>query len=141
MEFNSPMEPHTTVALWEAPKLTLYDSTQSVHSVRTAIAKTFGLEVEQVRVVSPYVGGGFGSKGEPHAHNVLAALCALKVPGRPVKLALTRQQMFCLAGYRTPTVQRFRLGATRDGRLSSIIHDVVELTSRFKEFAEQTAVP
>jgi xanthine dehydrogenase YagR molybdenum-binding subunit len=141
MEHNQPMEPHTTVALWEPPKLTLYDSTQSVHSVRTAVAKTFGLEVAQVRVVSPYVGGGFGSKGEPHAHNILAALAAMQVPGRPVKFALTRQQMFCVAGYRTPTIQRFRLGATRDGRLKSIIHDVVELTSRFKEFAEQTAVP
>ncbi len=141
MEHNSPMEPHTTIAIWESPKLTLYDSTQSVHSVRTTVAKSLGLKVDQVRVVSPYVGGGFGSKGEPHAHNILAALAALRVPGRPVKFALTRQQMFCLAGYRTPTIQRFRLGATRDGRLTSIIHDVVELTSRFKEFAEQTAVP
>jgi xanthine dehydrogenase YagR molybdenum-binding subunit len=141
MEHNSPMEPHTTVALWESPKLTLYDSTQSVHSVRTTVAKTLGLEVGNVRVVSPYVGGGFGSKGEAHAHNILAALAAMRAPGRAVKLALTRQQMFCLAGYRTPTIQRFRLGATRDGRLTSIIHEVVELTSRFREFAEQTAVP
>jgi xanthine dehydrogenase YagR molybdenum-binding subunit len=140
MEHNHPMEPHATVALWEPPKLTLYDSTQSVHSVRATVAKTMGLDVEQVRVISPYVGGGFGSKGEPHAHNILASLAALRVPGRPVKLALTRQQMFVVAGYRTPTIQRFRLGATRDGRLTAIVHDVVELTSRFKEFAEQTAV-
>lgn len=141
MEYNSPMEPHTTVALWEPPKLTLFDSTQSVHSARTTVAKTLGLRVDQVRVISPYVGGGFGSKGEPHAHNILAALAALRAPGRAVKLALTRQQMFCMAGYRTPTIQRFRLGAAQDGRLTSIIHDVVELTSRFREFAEQTAVP
>jgi xanthine dehydrogenase YagR molybdenum-binding subunit len=141
MEHNNPMEPHTTVALWEHSKLTLYDSTQSVHSVRVQVAKIVGLDVGQVRVISPYVGGGFGSKGEPHAHNILAVLAALQVPGRPVKLALTRQQMFCLAGYRTPTIQRFRLGAAADGRLTSIIHEVAELTSRFKEFAEQTAVP
>lgn len=141
MEHNNPMEPHTTVAVWDAANLVLYDSTQSVHSVRTTVAKTLGLKVEQVRVISPYVGGGFGSKGEPHAHNILAALAALRAPGRAVKLALTRQQMFCLAGYRTPTIQRFRLGATRDGRLTAIIHEVIELTSRFKEFAEQTAVP
>jgi xanthine dehydrogenase YagR molybdenum-binding subunit len=141
MEHNSPMEPHTTVALWDSSKLVLYDSTQSVHAVRATVAKTLGLNIEQVRVVSPYVGGGFGSKGEPHAHNILAALAALRAPGRAVKLALTRQQMFCLAGYRTPTIQRFRLGATRDGRLTAIIHEVIELTSRFKEFAEQTAVP
>lgn len=141
MEHNSPMEPHTTVALWEPPKLTLYESTQSVHSVRATVAKTLGLKLEQVRVVSPYVGGGFGSKGEPHAHDILAALAALRVPERAVKFALTRPQMFCVAGYRTPTIQRFRLGATPDGRLTSIIHEVEELTSRFREFAEQTAVP
>lgn len=141
MEHNHPMEPHTTVAVWDPPELTLYDSTQSVHSVRAAMAKALGLEIGHVRVIAPYVGGGFGSKGEPHAHNILAALAAMQAPGRPVKLALTRQQMFCLAGYRTPTIQRFRLGAAPDGRLTSIIHDVVELTSRFKEFAEQTAVP
>jgi xanthine dehydrogenase YagR molybdenum-binding subunit len=141
MEHNQPMEPHTTVAVWESEKLTLYDSTQSAHSVRTTVAKTFDLRPEQVHVISPYVGGGFGSKGEPHAHNILVALAALRVPGRAVKLALTRQQMFTLAGHRTPTIQRFRLGATRDGHLQAIIHEVVEQTSRFQEFAEQTAVP
>jgi xanthine dehydrogenase YagR molybdenum-binding subunit len=141
MEHNQPMEPHTTVAVWESEKLTLYDSTQSAHSVRTTVARTFDLRPEQVRVISPYVGGGFGSKGEPHAHNILVALAALRVPGRAVKLALTRQQMFTLAGHRTPTIQRFRLGATRDGQLQAIIHEVVEQTSRFQEFAEQTAVP
>lgn len=141
MEHNQPMEPHTTVAVWESDKLTLYDSTQSAHSVRRTVAKLLGLRPEQVRVISPYVGGGFGSKGEPHAHNILAALAALAAPGRAVKLALTRQQMFTLAGHRTPTIQRFRLGATRDGHLTAIVHDVIEQTSRFQEFAEQTAVP
>jgi xanthine dehydrogenase YagR molybdenum-binding subunit len=141
MQHNQPMEPHSTVALWDAEKLTLYDSTQSAHSVRTNVAAILGLRPDQVRVVSPYVGGGFGSKGEPHAHNVLVALAALRAPGRAVKLALTRQQMFTLAGHRTPTIQHFRLGATPDGRLTAIIHEVIEQTSRFKEFAEQTAVP
>ena len=141
MEHNQPMEPHSTIALWESEKLTLYDSTQSAHSVRTTVAATLGLRPDQVRVIAPYVGGGFGSKGEPHAHNILAALAALRAPGRAVKLALTRQQMFTLAGHRTPTIQRLRLGAGRDGRLRAIIHEVVEQTSRFQEFAEQTAVP
>jgi len=141
MEHNQPMEPHSTIALWDADRLTLYDSTQSAHSVRTTVAAMLGLPPGQVRVVSPYVGGGFGSKGEAHAHNILAALAALRVPGRAVKLALTRQQMFTLAGHRTPTIQRFRLGAHRDGRLTAIIHEVIEQTSRFKEFAEQTATP
>ncbi|WP_409186650.1 xanthine dehydrogenase family protein molybdopterin-binding subunit [Amycolatopsis sp. VS8301801F10] len=141
MYHNNPLEPHTTTALWDDGVLTLWDSTQSVHSVRSTLAKVFGLPAEQVRVICPYLGGGFGSKGLPHANVVLAALAARTVPGRPVKLALTRQQMFSLAGYRTPTIQRVRLGAARDGRLESLRMDVVEQTSRIKEFAEQTAAP
>jgi xanthine dehydrogenase YagR molybdenum-binding subunit len=141
MEHNNPMETHTTVALWAEGVLTLHDSTQGAHTVRTALAPVFGLAPEQVRVIAPYVGGGFGSKGTAHAHNVLAGLAAQAVAGRPVKFALTRQQMFALAGYRTPTIQRVRLGADRAGHLSAIAHDVVEQTARLKEFAEQTAVP
>jgi xanthine dehydrogenase YagR molybdenum-binding subunit len=108
--------------------------------VRKALAALCELPEESVRVVSPHVGGGFGSKGMPHAHNVLAVLAARVCGGRPAKLALTRQQMFSLAGYRTPTVQRLRLGADNRGRLTAVCHDVVEQTSRIKEFAEQTAV-
>ncbi|HJU20786.1 MAG TPA: xanthine dehydrogenase family protein molybdopterin-binding subunit [Stellaceae bacterium] len=140
MEHNNPMETHTTVALWADGGFTLYASTQGVHSVRTTLAPVFGIEPTRIRVIAPHVGGGFGSKGTPHAHDVLAGLAAQAVPGRPVKFTLTRQQMFSLAGYRTPTLQRIRLGADRDGRLTAISHDVVEQTSRFKEFAEQTAV-
>jgi xanthine dehydrogenase YagR molybdenum-binding subunit len=77
--------------------------------------------------------------GTPHAHVVLAALAARAVPARPVKLALTRQQMIALAGYRAPTIQRVQLAADTDGRLTAIAIDVVEQTSRIKEFAEQTA--
>lgn len=141
MEHNSPMEPHTTIARWADDAFTFHDSTQGVHAVRDALASVFGLGPERIRVISPYVGGGFGSKGTAHAHVVAAGLAARAVPGRPVKLAVTRQQMFALTGYRTPTIQRIRLGAGRDGRLTAIIHEVVEQTSRWKEFAEQTAVP
>jgi xanthine dehydrogenase YagR molybdenum-binding subunit len=141
LEHNNPMETHTTVALWSEGAFTFYDSTQGVHSVRKTLAPVFGLDPGRIRVVAPYVGGGFGSKGTPHAHNVLAGLAARAVEGRPVKLTLSRQQMFCLAGYRTPTIQHIQLGADREGHLSAIVHDVVEQTSRFKEFAEQTAVP
>ena len=141
MEHNNPMEPHSTVAVWVGDHLTLYDSTQGAHSVRKTIGPIFGLDPDnQVRVVSPYVGGGFGSKGVPHAHNVLVTMAAKLVAGRPVKLALTRQQMFTVAGYRTPTLQRVRLGAEPDGRIVSLSHEAVEQTSRIKEFAEQTAV-
>ncbi|HYH30769.1 MAG TPA: xanthine dehydrogenase family protein molybdopterin-binding subunit [Pseudonocardia sp.] len=140
MYHNNPLEPHATTALWDGASLTLWDSTQGVHPARGAVSAVFGLDEERVRVICPYVGGGFGSKGVPHAHVVLTALAARAVPGRAVKLALTRQQMFSLAGYRTPTIQRVQLGADREGRLSAITHDVVEQTSRIKEFAEQTAV-
>ncbi|KAA8885660.1 xanthine dehydrogenase family protein molybdopterin-binding subunit [Nocardia colli] len=144
IEHNNPMEPHACIALWhpegDDPAVTLYDSTQGVHTVRTTLAPLFGLEPEQLRVIAPHVGGGFGSKGAPHAHNVLALLAARRSDGRPVKLALTRQQMFALVGYRTPTIQRIRLGADADGTLTALTHDVIEQTSRIKEFAEQTAV-
>jgi len=136
---NNPMEPHATVALWEGDTLVLYDSNQGAAAARAKIAGVLGLEPDQVRIISPHVGGGFGSKGTPHPHVILAALCA-KVTGRPVKLAVTRQQMFALTGYRTPTIQRLRLGADRSGKLSAIGHDVAEQTSTVKEFAEQTAV-
>ena len=141
MAFNNPMEPHTTVASWDDDGLLLYDSTQGVHTVRRVIASVFGLDPGRIQVIAPHVGGGFGSKGTVHAHVVLAALAARHAGGRPVKFALTRQQMFSLAGYRTPTVQRIRLAADADGRLAAVAHDVIEQTSRFKEFAEQTAAP
>jgi xanthine dehydrogenase YagR molybdenum-binding subunit len=139
MEHHNPMEPHTTVALWDAGDLTVYESTQGSHWVRDALAQVFGLDRDRVRVVAPHVGGGFGSKA-PHANTILAVLAAQMVQGSPVKFALTRQQMFSGVGYRTPTIQRIRLGADPEGRLTAICHDVIEQTARTKEFAEQTAV-
>src|SRR5215472_1926497 len=100
MEHNNPMEPHTTVALWEAGDLVLYESTQGPNWAAEMIAQVIGLEPGRVRIVSPYVGGGFGSK-TLHANTILAALAAQAVPGSPVKFALTRQQMFSGVGYRT----------------------------------------
>ena len=137
-EHNNPLEPHATIALWREDELTLYESTQGVHWTRQAMAPLFGLEPDQVHVVSPHVGGGFGSKGQPHANTVLAALASRLIEGRPVKFALTRHQMFTVAGYRTPTIQRLRVGADAEGSLAAISHDVIEQTSRIKEFAEQT---
>jgi xanthine dehydrogenase YagR molybdenum-binding subunit len=139
LEHNNPMEPHTTVAVSEGGYLTLYESTQGAHAVRRTIARVFGLDRERVRVVALHVGGGFGSKGLPHANTVLAVMAAQVVEGRPIKFALTRQQMFSCVGYRTPTVQRVRLGADEEGHLTATSHDVVEQTSKIKEFAEQTA--
>ncbi|POM27604.1 Xanthine dehydrogenase molybdenum-binding subunit [Actinomadura rubteroloni] len=139
-EYNNAMEPHATLAEWTAPdRLVVHDSNQGSVVVRDTLAKIFGLDPEQVRVVSPHVGGGFGSKGTPRPVPVLAALAA-RAAGRPVKLAVTRQQMFATVGYRTPTVQRVRLGADPDGRLRAVLHESVAQTSRIREFAEQAAV-
>ncbi|WP_101523208.1 xanthine dehydrogenase family protein molybdopterin-binding subunit [Nocardioides houyundeii] len=144
-EHNNPLEPHATVAWWEQHDgrdvLTMFDSTQGVHGVVQALAPMLGLEPDQVRVRAPYVGGGFGSKGEAHAHVMAAALAARTTRGRPVRLAVTRQQMFSLTGYRTATISHIRLGADADGRLAAIEHAVQEQTSVVREFAEQTAAP
>jgi xanthine dehydrogenase YagR molybdenum-binding subunit len=137
-QHQGAMEPHTSVASWDDGTLRLYESTQSVHGVRKTISGLFGLEPEQVEVSAPFVGGGFGSKGQIHAPTVLAVMAAQAVPGRPVKLAITRRQMFTLGGHRTPTIQRLRLGADAGGRLLAVSQDVWEHTSRIKEFAEQT---
>ncbi|MBE9376599.1 xanthine dehydrogenase family protein molybdopterin-binding subunit [Saccharopolyspora sp. HNM0983] len=142
LEHNNPMEPHATIASWSADgELTLYDSTQGVHWVRDALVRAFGLDPERVHVISPHVGGGFGSKGIPHSNVVLTAMAARLVAPRPVKYPLTRGQMFDVVGYRTPTVQHIRMAADSAGRLTAISHDVAEQSSRTKEFAEQTAVP
>lgn len=140
-EHNNPMEPHACIALWDNDELTLWDSAQGVHAARKEIATAFGLRPEQVRVIAENVGGGFGSKGAPHSHNVLAVMAAQRLPGRHVKLALTRQQMFDMVGYRTPTIQHLRLGALPDGSLLAISHEVIEQTATVKEYAEQTATP
>ncbi|GII78810.1 xanthine dehydrogenase [Sphaerisporangium rufum] len=139
-EHNNPMEPHATVAEWHSGGLVLHDSTQGASALRRTLAALFGMPPEQVRVIARHVGGGFGSKGRAHPHVVLAALAAKQV-GRPVKLAVTRQQMFAVTGYRTPTVQRVRLGAEPDGRLAAIVHEAFEQSSTIAEFAEQTTVP
>lgn len=141
-EHNNPMEPHAYAATWTpaADGLTIHDSTQHPHGVAEQLATSFGIAPEMVHVIAPHVGGGFGSKGMPHAPDVAAALAARTVPGRMVKLALTRQQMFALTGYRTATISRVVLGADADGHLVGLAHDVHEQTSRSKEFVEQTAV-
>lgn len=140
-EHNNPMEPHALVAQWDGSVLTLDDSTQGVHGVVQALGPMLGLEPDQLRVRAAYVGGGFGSKGEAHAPEMAAALAAMTTGGRPVALAVTRQQMFALTGYRTATISHFRLGARADGTLLAIEHAVQEQSSKVREFAEQTASP
>ncbi|MEV8506381.1 xanthine dehydrogenase family protein molybdopterin-binding subunit [Actinoplanes sp. NPDC051475] len=136
---NNPMEPHATTALWEGDDLILYDSNQHPAGVAGDVGAVFGLPAERVHVITEHVGGGFGSKGSARPNAVLAAMAA-RVVGRPVKLALPRQALFSMVGYRTPTLQRIRLGAERDGTLTAIDHQAVEQTSRIYEYGEQTTV-
>jgi xanthine dehydrogenase YagR molybdenum-binding subunit len=139
-EHHNPMEPHATIAQWDGERLTLWDSTQYVSGVRETVAKTFGIPAEDVRVISPFVGGGFGCKGSAWSHVVLAALAA-KAVGRPVKLVLERPQMFGPVGARPRTEQRIELGATGEGRLVAVRHDVVSHTSEFEDFVEVATSP
>ena len=136
---NNAMEPHATVAQWHDDGVTLYDSNQGAHGVRAQVAQAFNLQPEQVRVLAPYVGGGFGSKFRAASHVILTVMAA-RVVGRPVKFSLTRQHMFAVTVYRPPQMQHLRLGAEKDGRLNAMTHDVVTQTSTLQEFVEQTAV-
>ncbi|MGQ4489581.1 xanthine dehydrogenase family protein molybdopterin-binding subunit [Streptomyces sp. SAS_281] len=138
---NHPMEPHASTAHWSpAGHLTVYDSSQGATKVRDSLAAAFGIGTDRVTAVSEHVGGGFGSKGTPRPQAVLAAMAALHT-GRPVELALPRRQMPALVGHRAPTVQRVRLGADADGRLTSVAQEIITHTSKVKEFVEQAAVP
>ena len=139
MQTHNPMEPHATLAVWEGDKLTLHDATQGVTGVKTAIARTFGISPDNVRVMSPYLGGGFGCKGSMWSHVPLAAMAAKKL-GRPVRLVLTRPQMFGPVGGRPQTRQHLQVGAKRDGTLTAIQHDVISHTSEFEDFVEPSAL-
>ncbi|OKI25661.1 xanthine dehydrogenase family protein molybdopterin-binding subunit [Streptomyces sp. CB03911] len=137
---NHPMEPHASTAEWTGDRLTVHDSSQGGHGVRKALAALFAVPEDQVLVVNEHVGGGFGSKGTPRPNVVLAAMAA-RVVGRPVRLALPRAQLPALVGHRSPTVQRVRLAAGRDGRIEGLAHEILTRSSTLKEFVEQAAVP
>ncbi len=133
---HNPMAPHATTAEWTAAdKLIIYNESQVVNGVQGAIAGVFGLRAENVRVITPHIGGGFGSKGGAWGHVVLAALAAQMVK-RPVKLALTRQMMFNSVGLRQKNVQRLRLGATKDGKLVALAHETTTHCAINEEFVE-----
>jgi xanthine dehydrogenase YagR molybdenum-binding subunit len=123
-ETHNPLELHATTAVWEDSKLTLYESTQSIFNTRGVLAQMFGLPQENVRVVTKFVGSGFGSKLWPWTHCSLAAAAAREL-GKPVKVVVSRKMMFQTVGHRPRTQQRVRLGATPDGKLVSLQHDYV----------------
>jgi xanthine dehydrogenase YagR molybdenum-binding subunit len=122
IETHNPMEMSATVALWEGDdKLTVWDSTQGVSSAKSALATAFGLKPENVRVFCPYTGGGFGCKGSEWSHKFLA-VAAAKLAKRPVRLSLTRSQMFTCSGHRPLCEQAMSLAATADGKLVALSH-------------------
>ncbi len=139
IEQHNPMELHATLSVWNGDHVTLYDATQGIFGVRNTVAKAFQLPPENVRVVSYFVGGGFGSKGSAWSHVLLSALAAKQL-GRPVKLVLTRKQMFGPVGARPRTVQRVELGATRDGQLTALRHVSTSNTSMLEDWLEPSAV-
>ena len=120
---HSMMEPQASVAMWEGDKLTLYTSHQIVHWAVDGVASTLGIAKDKVRIVSAYVGGGFGSKLKIYSDPILAAVAAKQL-NRPVKVALTRPQIYNHTSHRPATIQRLRFGAERDGTLTAIGHEV-----------------
>jgi xanthine dehydrogenase YagR molybdenum-binding subunit len=139
MEHHNPMEPHATLANWEGNKLTLYDSTQYVAGVRRTAAATFGIPVEQVRVLNLFVGGGFGGKGSAWSHVMLAAMAA-RHTGRPVLLVLERPQLFGPVGGRPQTEQSLKLACAPTGELAALEHHTINNTSVIEDWTEPSAV-
>jgi xanthine dehydrogenase YagR molybdenum-binding subunit len=136
MELHAPMEPHAVIAAWQGrDAVTIYEHSQWVALSQRTYAELLGLPPEKVRIISAYIGGGFGSKAFPWSHSILCALAARKL-GRPVKVAIGRRQMGANVGHRSETEQTLRLGATKDGTLSAISHLAKTITSPIEVFPE-----
>ncbi|MFI0239150.1 xanthine dehydrogenase family protein molybdopterin-binding subunit [Streptomyces sp. NPDC016845] len=136
-QHHGAMEPHAVTVRWEGGRLEVFDSNQGSKWVADDLANLFSLDLSAVRVRSEHVGGAFGSKGL-RAHHVAAVMAATELQ-RPVRVVLTRRQVFATTGYRSPTAQRVRLGADPDGRLRAFAHEHHNLTSTMREFVENGA--
>ncbi|WP_347160051.1 xanthine dehydrogenase family protein molybdopterin-binding subunit [Pontibacter chitinilyticus] len=137
-EVHNPMELQAIIAHWEAPdRLTLYDKTQGVKDTQSTFAEEWDIPVENVRVISKFVGGAFGNALHTWPHHTAAIIAAKKV-GRPVKLMLNREQMFTMVGYRPHAWQKIGMSATPDGKLTAITHEATGQTSTYEEFTEST---
>jgi xanthine dehydrogenase YagR molybdenum-binding subunit len=134
-ETHNPIELQGTTAMWDGAKLTIYEESQAIFNMRSVLAQMFGLPQENVRVITKFVGSGFGSKLWPWTHCPLAAAAARKL-GKPVKLVLSRKMMFQSVGHRAHTQQRVRLGATPEGKLVSLRQDYVYERSMLDDYHE-----
>ncbi|MEU5712263.1 xanthine dehydrogenase family protein molybdopterin-binding subunit [Streptomyces flaveolus] len=137
---GNPMEPSAIVAEWHDGRLTVHDSVQHVYAVRDTLAAAFGIPADRVRVIAPHTGGGFGTKAFVWPHEILAAMAA-KAVGRPVKLVLTRQDMYSIVGYQPLMEHRVSLGTDERGALRAIVHEVDNVTAVTDDYVEFGSVP
>jgi xanthine dehydrogenase YagR molybdenum-binding subunit len=135
VETHNPIELHASVAVWEGDRVTLYETSQGVVNHRAVMAQVLGLPVENVRVVTRFLGSGFGGKLFPWPHTAMAAVAARRL-NRPVKLSMNRRMMFSSVGYRPRTEQHIKLGATKEGKLLALRHDYLNVTSQLDDFNE-----
>ena len=142
IENHNPMEPHATIARWDGDRLTVWHATQGVSSAQAALAGAFGIDKSKVQVIDPFVGGGFGCKGSTWPPALLSAMAA-KIVGRPVKLVLTRPQMFTCNGYRPQTIQKLSFATDDQGRLTSMRHQGYSQMSMpdLGEYSEPVGLP
>ncbi|TYB62235.1 xanthine dehydrogenase family protein molybdopterin-binding subunit [Nonomuraea sp. PA05] len=138
-EHHNPMEPHATIARWDGDRLTVWDKTQMVLNTRAALASVFGIPEDGVRVISPFVGGAFGSGLRAWPHVTVAALAARQVR-RPVKVVLTREQMYSGTGFRPVTEYKLTMGADQRGRLTAAVHDIRAETSTYEDYREALTI-
>src|SRR5271156_2812130 len=135
VETHNPIELHASVAVWDGQNFTLYETSQAVMNSRDVLSQWLGVPQENVRVISRFLGSGFGGKLWPWTHCAIAASAARNL-NRPVKLVLTRDMMFQSVGHRPRTQQRIRLGAAPDGKLISVMHDSLNHTSILDDYSE-----
>jgi len=137
---HNQMEPHATAAVWDADgALTLYETTQHIFGARELVSIVLGVPIEKINVVSHFVGGGFGGKAYVWPHTLLTALAA-RVLNRPVRIQLTRAQMYSMVGHQASTIQTIALGADKGGKLTGIRHESISPTSVFDNYIEYAAI-
>ncbi|MGW0846881.1 xanthine dehydrogenase family protein molybdopterin-binding subunit [Streptomyces sp. NPDC002787] len=129
MHHHNPIEPHATTAAWEGPKVTVYETTQGVDGTRQVVSQALGVPLADVRIISRFLGGGFGTKGPIWPHTILTCAAA-RALGRPVKLVLSRAHMYTSNGHRAQTHQTIELGARRDGRITALNHVITQQVTR-----------
>lgn len=132
---HNPMEMPATIATWERDRLTVWDKVQDISAAQQFYAEAFGLPTDHVRLISPFVGGSFGSASRTWPHQVLTAFAARRMR-RPVKLVLTRRQMYSAIGYRPTSRQRMAIGTDASGRLSAMIHEGHTETARYADYED-----